>query len=144
MMVHPNLQSKVQEEIEKVIGRERLPCIEDRVNMPFTEAVLMEALRRSSVVHVGVPHRATEEFTVRGYTIPKGVHIISALFSVHHDPVNFPEPHLFKPERFLNEDGTKVVTSEFLIPFGLGKYNATMQCGDHYLRKYMRLIMGFE
>ena len=60
-------------------------------------------------------------FVLSGYTIPKGTTIFGSLYLVLMDPQNFPDPRTFKPERFLNEDGTKTIKSEHLVPFGIGE-----------------------
>ena len=59
MAEYPDIQRKVAMEIEKVIGHERLVTLEDRGQLPYTEATMMEVLRFSSIVPLGVPHSTT-------------------------------------------------------------------------------------
>ena len=54
--------------------------------MPFTEAVLLETLRVSSVVSSGVYHYTWEDFEFHDILIPKNTMIVSNLYGVHHDP----------------------------------------------------------
>ena len=61
MCEYPEVQNKVAEELDQVIGRERLPSIDDRGKMPYTEATLYEIFRFGSVVPFGVPHSTTED-----------------------------------------------------------------------------------
>ena len=59
MAEYPDIQRKVAMEIEEVIGHERLVTLEDRGQLPYTEATMMEVLRFSSIVPLGVPHSTT-------------------------------------------------------------------------------------
>ena len=121
MMLYPDVQRKVQEEIDDVVGRERLPSMHDRSKLPYTEAVVLELSRVATIIPLGVPHRSTQSFSLYDYIIPPDTVVLTNAWAVHMDPANFPQPELFKPERFLSEDGTKIKNSDFLIPFGIGK-----------------------
>jgi len=120
LMSHPDIQSKVQAEIDEVIGRERSPTSEDRLNMPYTEATMQEVHRRGSVLWLNLPHRNTEETKLLSFRIPKHSTVMTNLHAVHHDEKLFPDPFSFRPERFINEKG-QFVKSEHVIPFGTGK-----------------------
>ena len=56
-----------------------------------------------------------------GYELPKNAHVIPLLCAVHMNPEIFPDPDIFKPERFLTEGGSKVVKPEAFMPFGVGQ-----------------------
>lgn len=45
MTLHPECQRKAQDEIDKVVGRHRLPGFDDRSHLPYTESILRETLR---------------------------------------------------------------------------------------------------
>lgn len=89
--------------------------------MPYTESVIFEVLRMSSLVPSGLFHRAIENKEFHGYVIPKGTWIIGNLWSVHNNPEIWGDPENFRPERFLSEDGTKAKKHEALVPFQVGK-----------------------
>ncbi|XP_046395022.1 methyl farnesoate epoxidase-like isoform X2 [Ischnura elegans] len=123
MILYPEVQCKVQKELDIVVGRDRLPSLEDRPNLPYVEATLHEVLRLSSVAPLAVPHSplyAEKDVEFRGYIIPKKSRVILNLYAVHHDPKIWGDPHNFRPERFLDDNG-RVTKHEALIPFGAGK-----------------------
>ncbi|XP_022090899.1 cytochrome P450 2J6-like [Acanthaster planci] len=120
MILHPDVQERVQREIDAVVGRNRLPRMSHRSELPYTEAVLLELQRIGNIVPLGVPHRASENTTFQGYTIPKDTFIVANHWALHRDPKLFPEPEKFSPERFLNADG-EAVKPEELIPFSTGR-----------------------
>ena len=76
MMVYPEAQRKAQEEIDIVIGNDRLPKFDDRRDLPYTEALLKEVLRWHSITPVAFPHVSTEDNVFEGYFIPKGSWVI--------------------------------------------------------------------
>lgn len=115
-----NVLKKIHAEIDAVIGRDRLPDPADRANMPYMSAVVLETFRLSSIIPGDVLHSTTAETQVRGYTLPKGTIIMPNLYQVHHDEKYWGDPENFRPERFLNADGT-LKKEERVIPFSIGK-----------------------
>ncbi|KAG6325816.1 hypothetical protein ID866_13273, partial [Astraeus odoratus] len=76
MVLFPEVQSKAQEEIDRVIGRERLPDFNDRMNMPYVEAVVLETLRWYPVIPLGLPHMTSEDDVFDGMYIPQGATVM--------------------------------------------------------------------
>ncbi|KAG8768621.1 cytochrome c oxidase subunit 2 [Ceratobasidium sp. 428] len=72
MALYPEVQVKAQAEVDRVIGKDRLPEMSDRASLPYVECVLKEVLRWQSVVPLGIPHACMEEDEYKGYRIPKG------------------------------------------------------------------------
>jgi cytochrome P450 len=72
MTVSPEVQKRAQEEIDRVVGTDRLPTVADRENLPYVDAVVKEVLRWHPVAPMGLPHRSTEDDICNGYLIPKG------------------------------------------------------------------------
>ena len=111
---------QVQEEIDSVVGRNRLPKLTDRPQLPYTDAVIHEVSRMCTVLPLSVPHCASDNTTIRGFDIPKDTMIVLNLWASHNDPDMWEEPKNFRPERFLDGKGGLQKT-EFVIPFSMGK-----------------------
>uniref|UniRef100_A0A8C5WI64 Cytochrome P450 n=1 Tax=Leptobrachium leishanense TaxID=445787 RepID=A0A8C5WI64_9ANUR len=120
MLKHPDVLEKVYEEIDQVIGRERIPKVQDRGEMPYTEAVIHEMQRFIDLLPLGVPRKTTRDIKFRGYDIPKGTNVFPLLSSVLKDPSCFPKPEQFNPNNFLDENG-EFKKNEASIPLGAGK-----------------------
>ena len=123
MVMHPDVQTRVQQEIDSVLGvgaDRRLPSYSDRSSMPYTEATLQEIFRRITVLPRSVGHAALVDAPLGGYTVAKGSLMLMHLDAVHMDPTYWGDPETFRPERFINDDGS-FRRDERVIPFGVGK-----------------------
>ena len=127
MSLNPHIQRKVQQEIDSVVPRERLPSLHERPLLVYTEAVMCEVLRWGTILPFAVTHKITDTFSYQGYTFPAGMGLLYNVWSVHRDPDFWTDPEVFKPERFIAPDGTMDKSkTERLIPFGVGKANFLM------------------
>ncbi|ESK82987.1 cytochrome p450 [Moniliophthora roreri MCA 2997] len=107
MIAFPEAQRKAQDELDRVIGRGRIPTLDDMDNLPYMRAVVKEVLRWRPASPMGVLHATLEDDIYEGYYIPKGCLVIPNVLAMNHDEETYgPKPNEFRPERFLNEDGT--------------------------------------
>jgi len=107
LVLHPESQAKVHEELDRVVGQTRSPTWQDEPNLPYLKAFINETMRwRPVAILGGTPHASTEDdiFTYQGkdYFIPKGATILANLWSIHMNPNTYENPESFNPERFLN------------------------------------------
>jgi cytochrome P450 len=119
MIDNPDVAEKTHQEIVNAIGRERLPEMKDRQQLVYTQAVIEEVMRRSSLVPLGLFHRVTETVTVGGFELEKDAICAFNVYAIHHDARDFPNPMEFRPERHL-KDG-QFVGCERQSGFGIGK-----------------------
>lgn len=120
MLNYPEIQEKVQAEIDRVIGQSRQPNLADRPNLPYTDAVIHETQRMGNIVPLGFPKEASKDSTLGGYFIPKGTIIITNLCTVLFDKNEWETPEKFNPGHFLDSEG-QFRKREAFLPFSAGK-----------------------
>ncbi|KAF9451146.1 cytochrome P450 [Macrolepiota fuliginosa MF-IS2] len=123
MLIHPDIQRKAQQEVDSVVGMDRLPDFSDRPRLPYLSAIVKEVLRWNPIGPMGLPHMTTEEDVYEGYYIPKGCMVMSNTYAILHDEETFPNPKEFNPNRFI-KDG--ILLDDILDPaviatFGFGR-----------------------
>ncbi|OWK61889.1 Cytochrome P450 2W1 [Lonchura striata] len=121
MMKYPEIQRKIQEEMNHVIEPGELPKLEDRKKMPYTEAVIHEIQRFANIVPMGVSRSTPSDVNFRGYVIPKGTEIIPLLTSALNDELHWKTPDQFNPSHFLDANGN-FIRREAFIPFSIGNH----------------------
>ncbi|XP_075717978.1 cytochrome P450 2J2-like [Rhinoderma darwinii] len=119
MAVYPDVQVRVQREIDIFIENTENLKYEDRMSLPYTNAVIHEIQRISNVVPLGLPRQCTQEIKLHDYSIRKGTMIIANLASVHMDSTQWKFPDTFNPANFLDEEGNFQANKAFL-PFSAG------------------------
>lgn len=118
MITHPAVQAKAQEEIDQVVGRNRLPIFDDRENLPYFEAVFKEAFRWHVLAPTALPHVCIKDDICEGYLIPKDAIIVPNVWWFAHDPAVYPNPEVFDPTRFL---GPNPAPDPLTYAFGFGR-----------------------
>ena len=116
LALNPKCQDKLVNEIDS-IGTFNYDNIS---SAPYLDAIINESLRidppetrNERVCHLSYHHLETN------IIIPKGAKVLMPIYSMHHDPVNFPDPEKFNPDRFLPENRESIQPFTF-IPFGTG------------------------
>ncbi|CUA71441.1 O-methylsterigmatocystin oxidoreductase [Rhizoctonia solani] len=103
MVLHPEVQKKAQEELDFVIGSDRLPTLEDRTQLGYVERVVQETLRWAPVSPLAIPHTCFQDDTYKGYRIPKGAMVFGNVWAMTRDEMVYKNPEVFDPDRFLDE-----------------------------------------
>ncbi|CAI5777054.1 cytochrome P450 2J2-like isoform X1 [Podarcis lilfordi] len=119
MAIYPEIQAKVQAEIDSVIGQSRQPAMSDRDSMPYTNAVVHEIQRISNILPSNVPRVTTKDTILAGFHIPKGTMLLTNLTSLLFDEDEWETPDMFNPGHFL-ENG-QFRKREAFLPFSTGK-----------------------
>ncbi|XP_078697525.1 cytochrome P450 2U1-like [Branchiostoma floridae x Branchiostoma belcheri] len=138
MTLNPDIQKKVQQELDAVVG-EGLPTLSHRSQLPYVNACLLEVMRIRTIAPLSVPHshhillinrcsRSLMPLLVRvcppcptGPSCPTCVLVLLNLYSLHTDPAYWPDPDRFDPGRFLDAEGNVINKPESFMPFGGGR-----------------------
>ncbi|PAV15713.1 cytochrome P450 [Pyrrhoderma noxium] len=115
MTRHPEFVERAQNEIDSVLGSERLPNLDDRPNLPFVECVLKEVYRFNPPLPLAIPHSNYKEDTYRGCTIPQGSMVIPNIWQMMRDERYFIKPEKFDPERFYSSICQSISNSQSFI-----------------------------
>ncbi|KAL1736200.1 cytochrome P450 [Schizophyllum commune] len=107
MLENPEIQRRAQEELDSVLEPGRLPDFDDEEKLPYVTAIIRETMRIHPVAPMAVPHVYSGDVddVYHEYTIPRGSILIPNVWAITHDEVTYPDPYLFRPERFLTPEG---------------------------------------
>ncbi|KAJ4848863.1 hypothetical protein Tsubulata_036347 [Turnera subulata] len=119
LLNNPEILKKAQEEIDDVVGHDRLITESDMGKIPYLHCIMKETMRMYPAGPLLVPHESSEEFWVSGYRIPRGTMLLVNMWGIHNDPKIWEEPTKFRPERFEGFEGTK--DGFRYVPFGSGR-----------------------
>ncbi|EEC17407.1 cytochrome P450, putative, partial [Ixodes scapularis] len=121
--LHPEVQKKVQEELDMVLGEHKTEDIstENLKDLKYLECVVKESQRLCPSVPV-IGRTVTKPFTLGNYVLPEGTSVEIFIYGLHRDPEVFPDPEVFDPDRFLLENCASRHPFAF-IPFSAGSRN---------------------
>ena len=118
---HFQWQTEIQNQLDEVVGRDRLPGLDDRQHLPLLQATIMEALRLGNVAEAALPHYAIKDTSLAGYRVPKDTVVLVNLMNVHLDPNCWENPNSFNPRRHIDADGQLITNSGNFLPFSAGR-----------------------
>ncbi|KAF4598755.1 mannose-ethanolamine phosphotransferase gpi13 [Pleurotus pulmonarius] len=121
MILYPECQKRGQEEIDRIVGRDRLPTFEDKESLPYVSCIVEEILRWYPSLPSGVAHRSSEDDIYRGMFIPKGSVVIANLRGISLDETVYRNPTEFNPSRFLPKSAGGNGEPVFSAAFGFGR-----------------------
>ena len=121
-LVHyPECQRDIQDQLDEVVGRDRMPELEDRAHLPLVQAAIMEALRLSNVAEQTLPHYTVKDTSLGGYRVPKDTVVFVNLMNIHQDPSCWENPNSFNPRRHIDAHGQLITNSGNFLPFSAGR-----------------------
>lgn len=121
LLHYPHYMKRAQDELDAVVGKDRLVDEQDIKNMPFVQACVKELFRLHPAAPLGIPHFNLEATNLAGYDIPARTTVMINLWSIGRDPAHWSNPLEFNPDRFLNTDITMMGRDFQLIPFSVGR-----------------------
>ncbi|KAJ7484706.1 cytochrome P450 [Mycena latifolia] len=117
----PEAQTKVQEQLNNLVGSGKLPTFQDEPELVQVTAFYLESFRWRPVSAGGFAHRATKDIIWNGYVIPTGARVYGNHWSIARDPVIFPDPERFDPQRWVTPDGSAIHEDLKVFQFGFGR-----------------------
>lgn len=118
---YPKIMSKVEKELEQVIGKGNPVEETDVARLPYLQAVIKETFRLHPPVPLLLPRKAEVDVEIAGYIIPKDAQVLVNAWAIGRDPTKWENPNVFLPERFLDSK-IDIKGHHFeLIPFGSGR-----------------------
>ncbi|TYH11041.1 hypothetical protein ES288_A07G227000v1 [Gossypium darwinii] len=150
MLNNPKMLKKDKEELDNVVGKDRLVQESDFPQLNYVKACAREAFRLHPVAPFNAPHVSVTDTTVGDYFIPKGSHVILSRVGLGRNPKVWDEPCEFKPERHLQDcnKGEEVVLAELdlrLFTFGRGRRGCpgVVLGSSMTTMMFARLLQGF-
>jgi hypothetical protein len=146
MLSYPKAQEKAQEELDRVIGRHRLPEFADRENLPYVNALLKEVLRWHPILPLGLPHATSEEDEYKGMRIPKGslimlnawwvltmyANVLGLRFFFFLGPCSEIKRYMVLILKYFDQSGSWILTLEILAKSSSALVDGIVMC---YLRE---------
>nr|UOU03277.1 cytochrome P450 3044A1/2 [Brachionus rubens] len=122
LAMNPNYQTQLCEEVDSVLDKHDGKINYESVNeMTFMEKVIDETLRMFPPA-MRLDRIASDDYEYNGMKIEKGMIWSVPIWALHHDPEIYPEPNVFRPERF-DENEKKLRDNVAYLPFGAGPRN---------------------
>uniref|UniRef100_A0A8C4LIY3 Cytochrome P450 3A n=1 Tax=Equus asinus asinus TaxID=83772 RepID=A0A8C4LIY3_EQUAS len=121
LATHPDVQQKLQEEIDATFPNKAPPTYDALVQMEYLDMVLNESLRLFPIA-VRLERVCKKDVEINGVFIPKGTVVMVPTFALHKHPEFWPEPEEFRPERFSKENKDSI-NPYIYLPFGAGPRN---------------------
>ncbi|XKL64575.1 hypothetical protein PGB90_004661 [Kerria lacca] len=133
--LNPHVQKKIHEELDRIIGKNRIPKLEDKQNLPYCEAVIYETLRINPTSGLGNGHIVSEDTKFYRYLIPKDTVLFFAHNDLCADASIYSNPNSFVPERFFSKESKTKLTN-----FGIGKRACP---GEQFAKGFLFLFVAY-
>jgi len=134
------MQQKIRDEIEDVIGLEEIPTLKHKADCHYTSAFIAEVLRFRPINPMGALHKTTVDSQVAEFLIPKDTIVAFSLYNYMQDKDIWGDPELFRPERFLDSQGKFISNpNSFYVPFSAGRRSCP---GDKFALTVMFCLLS--
>ncbi|KAH7838580.1 hypothetical protein Vadar_028579 [Vaccinium darrowii] len=149
MINQPATLERATEELDRVVGKERLVQESDLSQLNYIKSCLRESFRLHPIAPFNVPHVSIIDTTIAGYFIPKGSHVLLSRPGLGRNVRVWDEPLQYRPERHLKEDGSTVVLADpdlKMLSFSIGRRGCpAVNLGSSITVMLMaRLLQGFS
>ncbi|THV02733.1 cytochrome P450 [Dendrothele bispora CBS 962.96] len=126
LVAFPEAQHKAHEEMDRVVGPDRLPELQDIENLPYIRAIIKEVQRWRPPAPLSLPHATSQDAHYGGYVVPRGATIFLNMWAIAHDDNLYENPEKFWPDRYIKaefgtRDGVDVSAFRHTLGFGGGK-----------------------
>lgn len=121
LATHPDVQQKLQEEIDTVLPNKELATYDTLVKMEYLDMVVNETLRLYPIAG-RLERVCKKDVDINGTFIPKGTIVMMPSYALHRDPQHWTEPDEFRPERFSKKNKDNI-NPYIYHPFGAGPRN---------------------
>ncbi|KAJ8523218.1 hypothetical protein ONZ45_g349 [Pleurotus djamor] len=128
MVLYPGVQKRAHEELDHVVGRSRMPTLQDYEHLPYIRAIVKEVMRWRPAFPMALPHRLEEDDHYDGFFLPKGSFCFVNTWGLNHDPdIYGSDADTFNPGRFLdstwsdNDSFPAGAKEEGHVAFGFGR-----------------------
>lgn len=123
ILTNPSVLQRMQKELDTAIPNpSKWPSMQVFEELPYLNAVVKECLRLQAIstsrLEVVCPN---EVLRYKDWVIHPGTPVGMSLRHLLHDPTFYPDPHEFKPERWLDESGQISISKDrYYVPFHRG------------------------
>ncbi|CAI9283295.1 unnamed protein product [Lactuca saligna] len=123
MINRPMIFNKAVQELDSVVGKDRLVQESDIPNLNYIKSCVKEAFRLHPVAPFNLPHVSSGDTVVAGYFIPKGSHVILSRLGLGRNPEVWEDPLTFNPDRHMKDDKEVMLTDHSLkmLSFSTGR-----------------------
>ncbi|KAF9007491.1 cytochrome P450, partial [Cyathus striatus] len=146
MVLHPEVQSKAQAEIDNIVGNDKLPTVSDRESLPYVNSVIKEVMRWLLVMPIAVPHRLLQDDIYNGHFIPQGSMVLGNAWAISRDENVYDNPETFNPDRFMPLFDKSISPGPLGLPLDPEKYafgfGRRVCAGIHYADTMVFLIIA--